>query len=465
MKKKIIAAIENVLEDERIEMKLADDFPGLLRFIEKTKYYYFDTKYLDNFEEISDEEPFNKIMNIFLRLIRYPRYIDYEDIEYFGDYLWRIKEVLTPYPTSTRETVKASIAIYEIVKELYKEKKVELLKASAGSDGGEGEDSDYEVEFELTSEMEAEIDKDLAKVELEVADKCKHIFAGYSEKPDESVELPKIFDKHLPAILAGEYTKGIGETFILREKDNRSMYEMSLRNVKRFIPAIRKAISYHDKDYKIAYKSMRSGVLDTGKLVEARQGVPTVYERYGTVKSDKMCVCLLVDLSGSMSGSKIKAARETAILLYEALKDNHSIELFIYGHTADETATYSADIHVYSEPGYRPKYALGNVQAFTQNRDGDAIREAANRVRIFTQNKCLMFVIADGEPAAAGYGGMSGIADTKRAVKQAERMNFEVCQITIESSYDPSKMFDHFIILSDLNNLAKDLDLEIFFEQ
>ena len=65
---------------------------------------------------------------------------------------------------------------------------------------------------------------------------------------------------------------------------------------------------------------MRSGRLDTNKLAEAKQKVPTIYERIGEVHTDKLCIGVLLDMSGSMSGSKIEKARETMIYLYELLK-------------------------------------------------------------------------------------------------------------------------------------------------
>lgn len=441
-----VSAILNVIEDERMEMEIGKELPGYTRFLEKVKYYFFDKFYLDEYREPDAKDYFTRIFNTFLRIIRFPRYLDREDIEFFGDYLVRIKDVLTPYPETTKEAAQAAKLVFEIIKEFYKDKSKEDMESS-----GDGEGIPDEV-------IEKLLDEAFRKDSEAGGDKYTKVFGSKTEDDKAKVEEAKGMDKYLPDVLEGKYERGKGNAFVLKEKSMRGEYNKSYEKVARYVAAIRKAIKYQDKDYKIVHKSMRSGYLDTSKLVEARQGVPTVYERHGEVKADKMAICLLIDLSGSMRGSSITAARETAILLNEALKDNNSIELFIYGHTADVMETYASQIHVYSEPGFRPRHSLGSVRAMSENRDGDAIREAAYRVRKFTQRQTLMFVISDGAPAASGYHGEKGIQDTRSATRKVKTMGFDVVQIAINSSYDPKRMFDHHVVLDDIGNLAKDLN-------
>ena len=110
----------------------------------------------------------------------------------------------------------------------------------------------------------------------------------------------------------------------------------ALEEVKQYVPAVRKVVKGRCVEYSLTHLGMRNGVLDTGKLAEAVQGVPTVYKRQGEVRSDRACVCMLVDESGSMyRHGRMLAARKTAVLLNEALSSIPNIELFIYGHTAD----------------------------------------------------------------------------------------------------------------------------------
>ena len=74
----------NIIEDERIEEILGDEKPGLANFLEKSKYYFFDQYYLDYVVDKEDAmTPFQRIMNCFLHIIRYPKYLkEKEAIDY-----------------------------------------------------------------------------------------------------------------------------------------------------------------------------------------------------------------------------------------------------------------------------------------------------------------------------------------------------------------------------------------------
>ena len=236
----------------------------------------------------------------------------------------------------------------------------------------------------------------------------------------------------------------------------------ALEEVKQYVPAVRKVVKGRCVEYSLTHLGMRSGVLDTGKLAEAVQGVPTVYKRQGEVCSDRACVCMLVDESCSMCRQgRMAAARNTAVLLNEALLSIPNIELFIYGHTADCERSGITELNIYREKGFAPKYALGSLEPRSNNRDGLAILETALRVRKQTKEEVLMFIISDGEPAAENYFGMRAIGHTKECVEKAEAMGFRIVQICINANYDPALMFRHFIKMENLGTLARDLGREI----
>ena len=202
---------------------------------------------------------------------------------------------------------------------------------------------------------------------------------------------------------------------------------------------------------------MRSGVLDTNKLAEAFQGVSTVYLREGEVKTDKIAVCVLIDESGSMGGSRIQAARDTAVLINEAIGQVPNVELFIYGHSGDMKRSYSTEVYVYREKNYTPKYSLGSVNARFQNRDGIAILETAKRVRKQTKNPVLFFILSDGAPCAGGYGGSEAMSHVKQCVLRVEKMGFSVIQVCINHSYNPGKMFKNYVVMEDMSTLSVEL--------
>ena len=233
--------------------------------------------------------------------------------------------------------------------------------------------------------------------------------------------------------------------------DDQRVYMESLGRVKQYIPAISKIMKGHCKGYKLIHRSMRSGVLDTNKLAEAFQGVPTVYLREGEVKTDKVAVCVLIDESGSMGGVRIQAARDTAILINEAIGQVPNVELFIYGHSGDMKREYSTEMYVYREKGYVPKFSLGSVRARSQNRDGIAILETAKRVRKQTKNPVLFFILSDGAPCAGAYGGESAMRHVRECVTKTEQLGFYVIQVCINHSYDPGKMFRNYVIMENMS--------------
>ena len=263
----------------------------------------------------------------------------------------------------------------------------------------------------------------------------------------------------LGRICEGEVEIGSASNIVFkRQKEDHDGYMNALEQVRQYIPAIRKTVKGRCLDYSLTHLGMRSGVLDTGKLAEAVQGVPTVYKRQGRVRSDRACVCILVDESGSMCRQgRMAAARNTAVLLNEALSPIPNIDLFIYGHTADDERDGLTELNIYREKGYAPKFALGSLEARANNRDGTAILETATRVRRQTDEEVLMFIISDGAPAAESYFGSKAFMHTKECVEKAESMGFRIVQICINACYDPALMFKHYVKMDNMATLANDL--------
>lgn len=448
----VVRQIFNILEDERIEELCGQNKPGLANFLEKSKYYYFDQYYLDYVapkEEEGTLTPFDRIMNCFLHIIRYPKYLKEEEVVEFGHYLLAVKDVVVPYPKTTAETIKAAYTIFEIFRDFYRD--IEC-----------GEEKDSTSEATKEDLFKSSLDK-LYK-DAETASEALSKIAGASKGSEGGLSedsLAKVVSED--GGILGEICEGVTElgssedSFFSKSPSISAPYMESLDRVRRYIPAISKILRGHCKEYKLIHRGMRSGVLDTDKLVEAFQGVPTVYLREGEVKTDKVAVCVLIDESGSMSGSRITSARDAAVLINEAVGKIPNVELFIYGHSGDIKRSLSTEIYVYREKGYSPKYSLGSVQARAQNRDGVAILEVAKRVRAQTKTPVLFFILSDGSPCAGDYYGDSAMRHTKECVSKVERLGFYVVQVCINHIYDPSLMFKNYVIMEDMSTLAVEL--------
>lgn len=520
IEKKVIHDIFNVIEDERIETLCGDLKPGLACFLAKTKYYYFDQYFIDVVAPRKDEleakmNDFEKLFNLLLCIIRYPKYLNEETIVKYARFLLEVKNVLLPFPRTTRQSIEAAVKIFNIIKSLYveeekksrkeREKALDDLKktmedaekSEGGSGSGDADEkaeggsssspedkkedekkstaermsdaldkaadtedtrSDEEKHFdEMTAERKME--EDAASTEEEMK---SHLVVSEPSKGGSSMKVSEDLSKDYglgAADVEGEVSFGSSsDTIFMHEKDDKRRYMESYSRVRQYVPAINRILKGHCRDYKLVLRSMRSGVLDTNKLAEAIQGVPTVYMREGEVYTDKITAVVLIDESGSMSwGGRIQSARDTAVLLNESMKNIPDVELFIYGHSADEHWGGTTELRVYRDKHYHPTYALGSVAAHNENRDGNAILETAKAVRKQTKNQVVMFVLSDGAPAAYGYGGKAAMREVRDKVKQAEKLGFSIVQVCINASYDPKEMFDHYVILDDMSKLAVDL--------
>lgn len=503
----LCAKLLNIIEDERIERNLGEDKPGLANYLKAVKRHYFG-RYSGMTEGSEDASPLQKILNCILGIIRYPRMLREEEMVEFGELLLKVEKILTPYPDSTASAERAAEKIFElIIKEYGRESgsgkedsgkgnpspedsenespsPEESDDSTDGSDAGEseegtdlesdsGEENAEDTGEDRPSERSREESLKAMESDLEkIADALEEV-AGGPVQPDiegcSSLRGDRMADavstdrELLAKICEGEVETGSSKDVIFtRQKEYRDGYMSALEEVKQYVPAVRKVVKGRCVEYSLTHLGMRSGVLDTGKLAEAVQGVPTVYKRQGEVRSDRACVCMLVDESGSMyRHGRMLAARKTAVLLNEALSSIPNIELFIYGHTADCERSGITELNIYREKGYAPKYALGSLEPRSNNRDGLAILETALRVRKQTKEEVLMFIISDGEPAAENYFGMRAIGHTKECVEKAEAMGFRIVQICINASYDPALMFRHFIKIENLGTLARDLGREI----
>lgn len=440
----------NIIEDERIERECGERKPGLVNFVGVTKYYTFDKYYQRMLSEgkMDNLKMVERFMNCIISYIRYPKSLQASELELFSEQMIQVKDILTPFPSSTREALAAAEKIYELIKEQSKNEQQEKQKAQ----GGQGNDSDKdsgqsgESGYPPVSTDGNDVENELSGMNDKLSEVCPAPSGGLSES-DQSETLRQDGGK-VGRVCEGSLERGLSKgSYIEKSTENKDVYDDSLSRVRRFVPAISKSLRIDGTDYSFCIKGQRSGVLDTCKLAEARQGVPSVYNRKGEVKTDRITVCVLLDESGSMWGPGEMAARDTAILLNEALGNVPNVSLYIYGHTASRSTT---SLYVYREPGFSKRYALGSTDSRAGNHDSIAIREACARVRRNTGDKVLFFMISDGAPNES-------TDIVKRAVQDVEKDGFEVVAISIDPYYDPSTMYEHNVNLTDLSTLAVDL--------
>ncbi len=408
-------------------------------------------------------------MDLVVKMLRYPANITEEDMDEFAEPLKAMERLLKKHggiPVDFDSCASMATSLSNIVYK-YAEKEEE---PPGGGGSGEDESSEGDDEAPAPSKPKPEMSKaelnDFAKELMEALinseegecsdEDFKAEFEDFVDDMDESASPKTDFNWEEEGVSENGSVYFKKAEITEKAKEN---YKNALSKIDTTKAAVlQKLFARKSKNYEFSMKSMRSGRLDTNKIAEAAQQVPTIYERFGQVTTSKVCVGVLIDESGSMGGSKIEKAREAAIFINEVFRKMPDVELFIYGHTADIATSGSVDMMVYREKGFiTDSFSLGAVKARANNRDGDAILASAKRMRNQTENQGLLFVLSDGAPSAYDYGGKSAIEDTRKKVLRAQALGFQVIQIAIEEHVPSRDMFDYFIKMTDIKNLPKEL--------
>lgn len=416
----IIKIFINLLEDNRVEDLLLTERPGFQDFIDCAKSY--NSKTLEEKLNIMRERKLILFFKTLIGILRFPGLIEEEVLEEYSEVYKEVQEKITPYPENLKDICSVSESIFKIIK---KKKLSDIDPAEL-----------KKILF-LINDTES-ITSIMYGVDLD---------SGRKIDKSKVSRLLSSKDSLTMKILEGTVERGDSDkVFFEKPKGDRNDYLRDVRAVQKYVPRLKKILTGTDKNYDFNIQGCRSGILDTTKLAEAYQGVPQVYLRQGHVRTNKSTICVLIDESGSMSGKKEILARQAAILLNETFGKSLGVDLYIYGHTADIGSIGYINLSVYREGShYNPKFSLSKSCAKSQNRDGDAILEVAKRVRKFTKENCIMFVISDGSPCANGYGGIPAIKDTAAKVKEAEKLGFGIIQISIDAVYGVKDMFDTYI--------------------
>jgi hypothetical protein len=426
----------SVVNTERIESKVADRFPGYAKFLQKNK----DHQYKSYKPLGPEEEKQKRLFELVVQMLRYPGEIDPETLEEFAKPIENIERMIKRrggLPTNIEQCKGLATSLYNIIE------KYEFEEKEEEEEGGE------KAGMAGRGELDA-----MARGMMKELLTNPHGDSGTESMLEEFAEGMDTPEKN-------EFkrtTEPLADTpklgFIIAPENKEKYLKVRAKVDTTKASVLARLFARRSKDQALVIKSMRSGRLDTNKIAEAAQNVPTIYERYGSIKTNKVCVGVLIDESGSMSGQSIQKAQEAAVFINEIFKKMKDVELFIYGHTAD-TGKFPTTVMIYKEPGTNMPFALGSVQARSNNRDGDAIFGTARRIRSMTQNTGILFVISDGQPAASGYGGQTGIDDTREKVKRAEALGFQVIQIAIHEHVPSAEMFTHFVKMTDIASFPK----------
>ena len=138
-----------------------------------------------------------------------------------------------------------------------------------------------------------------------------------------------------------------------------------------------------------------------------------------------LAVALRIDESASMSAfGRLDAAKQAAVALYEFCT-GCGIPIMVYGDTADRSKLEQMSVYAYVDFESKDadeKYALMNIQARSNNRDGMALRIISDRLLNAPQRTKLIISISDGQPKAMpDYSGEKAACDMKDTLQEFRR--------------------------------------------
>lgn len=499
---KFLFNLFNTIEDERIEYNTTQNYPGYANFIGQAKYYYFDLLY----KKAEKQDDLMDVLQNILYIVRYPARVDTKVIYRHQVLFDKIKKVLCDFGNNSKEAYDKAEKIYKLLLDYFKfpppppeeqqegdEEQDQSDSSEGQSDSGEGQEgsdgsSDPQNSKQSSQKQDSKDNEGSDKNsktqsspksgsdEGSAGKKKQEPIKAYTQEEikqaaeklaeqmrrlitsNTSLNSNEIKDEWDSKEIADECKQIKDDVFIVKQEDYERRYKADFDTVKQHINGLVNTFSkfFVEQEYRLT--GMRRGVLDTNKLAEAYQAVETVYSNKFKRTTPSLDVCVLIDESGSMSGTNIASARKCAILLNEVFLRLKQCDFYVYGHTADNRHMGEVTINVYRDHWNRNRYALGKVESYSNNKDSVAIEETYKMVRKQTSKPLLMFVISDGAPNAYGLRGQPAVEEVKKVVNRIESNGDTlVCQIAIESHFRPQDMFNHYVVMTDMNTFPSDL--------
>ena len=223
----------------------------------------------------------------------------------------------------------------------------------------------------------------------------------------------------------------------------------------------------------------RSGRLHAAALSKLTMfGDERVFRRKHENHTKDVSVSLLIDCSGSMSGTKIDAAAKAAYGLASVL-DRLKIKNEVLGFTTsgrlpaeafvEERKTgvrYSRHLKLYIpilkgfEEGMTPEVKrrfayLAHSHILSENVDGESVQIAASRLAVRREKRKILIVLSDGQPACPGDYHSLG-PHLRSVIEDTEKMGVEVLGIGIMTTA-PAAYYPKHVLLNSISELPTEV--------
>ena len=259
-------------------------------------------------------------------------------------------------------------------------------------------------------------------------------------KEDESNRMSVEFE--------GDHWKGgTKEVYLKADSRTELKYRNLVQQLRSPIAALQNRLKIRNEDARIVEHGLKKGDLDEGSLYKLgfhhyNYDDPNLFEETSIIDRPDVGICILVDESGSMA-AKYSVARNSCIVLVNALKSIRGVNICVFGHTGQGTCHGSDPetldeeegmaIHHYYTPKNKSEAALSRIYAFTQNLDGYAL-DRCGQLFLEWYGGCptkLMIVVSDGYPEAHGYGGREARRHVQKVREKLARFGVDTVAIGI----------------------------------
>ncbi len=429
---RIAAYLWNLVEDVRIEQATTRQWPGAGPYFDAVLGYMWGNIESAAATDVDKDNPhpaLTRTLQTVYMACRYPTQVgtavdpsEWEEVKWWqawqGDYLTE----QTDTPTTIQRGLDHLKLDEDVAEEMQKMEDKEKAEEKAGEkaraqlerlmkEGVEGsfmvcinEDGEVEVLDEATAEkVEQLVREGLIEVRPTV-------FANGASNPPHRIRKP-------------EETAASRRAYIGRPNAESA--------------ALRAALVFRPSAPQFDVKLLRQGVMDDEELYRWGMGDYRVFSERVIESKPDVFMGLLVDMSGSMSGSKLRTAQKLAQLFVWALHDQEGVDTRVWGHTGDGSEGASVEIFRLWEHG-DPMSRLGLIDTLPHmnNYDGHANAYCIKQILQQPHPQKVLIVLSDGLPSGQGYGGERGMKHMREVNEWARRQGCEVYQIAIDTNLD-----------------------------
>lgn len=288
-------------------------------------------------------------------------------------------------------------------------------------DGDNTEESeDWEISSEQAARISAEVEDCLVEIETERA--------GDDAAMAADLDIPEVDKQYTGVSVQNNRIPPVEDDSIIDAYNH--VVSLMKGRINRTVSQLRRIIRNDAED--VVYRN--SGRINIKRLSDARLTSHVFDRRIDPGNKADMAVCIAVDNSGSMCGSKISLARECVIGLTEVFAQL-DIPVKVIGFTDGKYDAVHYHYVNWRVKSIKERATLMLINAYSCNFDGFAIRYATKALEKRPEENKLLIVISDGQPSSSYYHGRSGVADAKDAISEATKIG-SVIGVGIDANID-----------------------------